>query len=293
MPAHPDNPTTHDPEDKMLKWMLAAVGALGVALVAALGTILWENTAEGEKFETPAATSDDLETVAAHRVFFAHKSVGYNILDALPGVYEKAGLPAPEVVESREPPAGPAVIHTAIHENGDPLGKIAEFDRVLRDGLADEVDAAILKLCYVDFREGEVDVDEVFTAYRDTLAALARDYPDTAFVAATSPLTTERGPLGKVRAALGRGDRLGPEHNVVRQRFNALMRAEYTEPGTLFDIAAVQSTDAEGERVAFERDGSSYYSMAKAYASDPGHLNPGGGQVAASAFVAVMADALE
>lgn len=277
----------------MLKWILAAVGALGVAMVATLGAILWANPADGEQFETPAATGEDLEAVADKRVFFAHKSVGYNILDAVPGLYEDAGLSAPAVVESVEPPAGPAVIHTAIHENGDPLGKIAEFDRILRAGLADEVDVAILKLCYVDFRENGVDVDEVFTAYRDTLAGLARDYPDTAFVAATAPLTTERGPLGKVRAALGRGDALGPEHNVVRERFNALMRAEYDEPGTLFDIAAVQSTDADGERVAYERAGKSYYSMDKAYASDPGHLNPGGGEVAASAFVAVLADALD
>lgn len=276
----------------MLKTVVAAVAAMGMLATVGVGAILWADPAEGEPFETPAATTADLEAVAGSRVFFGHKSVGYNILDAIPAVYDSEDVAAPTVVESRESPSAPGIVHTAIGENGHPLEKIAEFDRIMRDGMADAVDVAIVKLCYVDFREGRVDVDEVFTTYRDTLAALARDYPATAFVAATSPLTTERGPLGKVKAALGRGDTLGPEHNVVRQRFNALLRAEYTEPGTLFDIAAVQSTDASGERVSYERDGDAYYAMDTAYASDPGHLNPTGAEVAASAFVAVLADAL-
>lgn len=276
----------------MLKTILIVVGTLALAAGATLGSILWVRPADGVQFKTPVAASNDLEEVAAHRVFFAHKSVGYNMLDALPDVYDREDVPAPPVAETRQPPSGAGIIHTAIGENGDPLGKLAEFDQIMREGLADEIDVAVLKFCYVDFREGRVDVDEVFAAYRDTLAALARDYPDTAFVAATAPLTTERGPLGKVRAALGRGDALGPEHNVVREQFNALVRAEYTEPGSLFDIAAVQSTDADGERVAYQREGNAYYALDKTYASDPGHLNPDGAAVAASAFVAVLAQAL-
>ena len=277
----------------MARAIVVVVVALGVGAAVALFAALWASPADGDRFETPVATSDDLKAVATHRVFFAHKSVGYNILDALPGVFEEGGVTPPSVVESRETPSAASIVHTAIGENGHPLEKIAEFDQIMRDGMADAVDVAILKLCYVDFREGKVDVGEVFAAYRDTLDALARDYPDTAFVAATAPLTTERGPLGKVRAALGRGDTLGPEHNVVREQFNALMRAEYTRPGTLLDIAAIQSTGSEGERVAYERHGDLYYAMDEAYASDPGHLDAAGGAVAASAFVAVLADALD
>lgn len=276
-----------------MRTLVVAVLALGVAASIALGAILWVSPADGEPFETPRATAEDMDEFAGMRVFFGHKSVGYNILDALPRVFEDEQVTPPAVVESREAPDGPQVVHTAIGTNGDPLGKIEEFDRIMRDGMADKVDVAILKLCYVDFRAGEVDVDEVFSAYRDTLAGLARDYPETAFVAATAPLTTERGPLGKVRATLGRGDTLGPEHNVVRQQFNARMRAEYDEAGALFDIAAVQSTDPEGERVAYERDGRTYYAMEKAYASDPGHLNSTGAAIAASAFVSVLANAGE
>lgn len=276
----------------MLKALVAAVAVLAVLATGALGAILWTKPADGTSFEIPQATDEDLEAVASSTVFFGHKSVGYNILGALPAIYEDRGIEPPAVVETVDVPGTPAVAHIAVGENGHPIEKIQEFDGLMRSGVADSTDVAILKLCYVDFRVGEVDVEEVFATYRDTLAALARDYPDTAFVAATAPLTTERGPLGKVRAALGRGDSLGPEHNVVREEFNELMRAEYTEPGQLFDIAAVQSTDEQGDRVGYERDGQVYYSMEKAYASDPGHLNRDGAAVAASAFLAVMADAL-
>lgn len=277
----------------MFKSVLVVVVSLGAVAAVALGTVLWAPLADTEPFETPRATGEDLQEVADTRVFFGHQSVGYNILDALPSVFDREAVPAPPVVESREAPEGPEIVHTRIGRNGDPLGKIAEFDQIMRGGMADAVDVAVLKLCYVDLRKGQGDVEEVFRAYRDTFSALARDYPDTAFVAATAPLTTERGPLGKVRAALGRGDRLGPEHNAVRERFNALMRAEYDEPGTLFDIASIQSTDANGDRIAYERDGDTYFAMDKAYAKDPGHLNSQGGAVAASALVAVLADALD
>lgn len=276
----------------MLKSALVIV-TLGVGAALALGPALWVNAAKGDPFETPRAAGEDLRTVAGQRVFFAHQSVGKNLLDALPGVFEEGGVELPAVTESREAPSEASIVHTKIGVNGDPLGKIEEFDTIMRAGMADAVDVAVLKLCYVDLLEGQKSADEVFTAYRDTFAALTRDYPDTAFVAATAPLTTQQGVVGKLKAALGRGNGHGPEHNVVREKFNVLMRAEYNAPGTLFDIAAIQSTASDGERVAYERDSDTYYAMNEAYAKDPGHLNSEGGAVAASALVAVLADALE
>lgn len=129
----------------------------------------------------------------------------------------------------------------------------------------------------------------VFAAYRDTFHALQDEFPDVAFIAATVPLTTERGPLGRVKASPGRGDKLGPEHNVVREQFSSMVHAEYASTGRLFDIASVQSTSSDGTRVAGRHDGNFHYAMDKAYASDPGHPNPDGARVAASAMAAVLA----
>lgn len=276
----------------MFKMLLIIVTTLGVGAAATLTAVVWPRSAEGTPYDTPEASAEALRVVAGQKVFFGHQSVGFNVLDGLPAVYGSAGVDAPAVVESGSVPPASTIHHIEIAENGYPLDKIAEFDQIMRDGMAEAVDIAVLKLCYADFRAGQADVDEVFSTYRDTMAALKRDFPGTAFVAVTSPLQVERGPRGKVKAFLGRPDKLGPEHNILREEFNALMRAEYSAPGELFDLAAVQSTDADGDRIAFERDGETYYSLNKDYAKDPGHLNAPGGEIAASAFLAVLAEAV-
>ena len=79
------------------------------------------------------------------------------------------------------------------------MGKIAEFDRVIRSGIGDSVDVAVLKLCYVDVREGD-DVNAVFehtgTRWRRSNATI----PDVTFLYMTVPLTTEfGGPLERAK----------------------------------------------------------------------------------------------
>lgn len=189
------------------RWRLAVLVAavLGVAGFAIAYTLIRpERVIRNETYAVPVASTDQLAELARTRVFFAHQSVGRNLLDAIPAMYEEAGLAAPEIVESSEALPGPGIQHVTIGQNGDPLGKIAEFDRLIRGGIGDQVDVAVFKFCYVDFHEGD-DVTEVFTAYRDTMAQLEADYPDVTFVYATVPLTTERGPLGGSRAASAAG----------------------------------------------------------------------------------------
>ena len=250
-----------------------------------------------ESYDVASATSDQLERVAGLRIFFGHQSVGGNILDAAPDVFAAAGVTAPEIVESEDPAAasGAVILHSFVGRNRDPLGKIAEFDRIMRSGMGDSVDVATLKLCYVDIREGD-DINAVFEAYRDTMAALERDYPDVTFLYVTVPLTTEfGGPLERakrrVKDILGRDNLFVPAHNVAREEFNALIRAEFGDSGRLFDIAAVQSTGADGTRQIRSHAGSVYFAMEDLLASDPGHLNPDGGAIVASAFLATVADA--
>lgn len=249
----------------------------------------------GERYNVAAADRQQLEEVAGLTVFFGHQSVGRNLLAALPGVYDDAGLPAPLIVESEASQSGPVFQHTNIHRNRDPLGKIAAFDRVIRGGVGDSVDAAILKLCYVDFHAGD-DVHAVFEAYRSTMAALERDYPSVTFIYSTVPLTADRGPRGRagdrIDRLLGRETRLGAEHNVLREELNAMLRAEYASSGRLYDIAAIQSTRLDGTRIVGTLDGKTFYAMDWAHASDSGHLNPDGGAIAVSALLATIADAV-
>lgn len=273
------------------KLMIVAAAAAAVALVAAFAYV--RANPRGESYMSPTVNETDLASLAESTVFFAHQSVGANVLDGIPSVYADHGVSAPTITETTGAAAdGPGLLHVQIGTNGDPLGKIEAFDSMIRSGLGDTIDVAVLKLCYVDIHEG-ADVEAIFAAYRDTLAALQRDYPDVAFIASTVPVTVKRGPLASLKALLGKADRYGPEHNTVRQELNSLLRDEYSASGRLFDVAALESTTAGGDRVTGRHDGRVYYSLNEAYASDRGHLNSVGAAAVATGFLAVVAGALE
>lgn len=266
----------------------------GVVVTGLIGTYLLTRpetvVVRAESYQVTAASGDQLAQVAGLRIFFAHQSVGQNIIDAVPAIYSSAGVDAPEIIRSEEPQTvtGGYLQHVNIGTNGDPLGKIAEFDRIIRGGVGDEVDVAALKLCYVDFHSG-VEVSAIFDAYRSTLADLERDYPNVTFVYMTAPLTTDRGPLKRVKARLGLDNSLSPEDNVVREEFNTNIRAEYSKAGRLFDIAAVQATASDGTRLLRSYQGANYYAMEDSLSSDPGHLSADGAVVVGGALFETIA----
>lgn len=269
---------------------LAAVAAI-VALVGAA----WALTSRGDQVSatpTTTVTPEQLGAAAATRLFLGHQSVGANVLDGVPAVYAAAGLTAPPI--SADDPAtsgsGGLIAHAYLGENTQPLGKIDAFDATMRGGMAGKVDMAAMKLCYIDFTAG-TDVDALFATYQRTMAALERDYPDVTFLFVTTPLTTQStGWKARVKDLLGRPDGNAAD-NVARERYNNLMRDAYGSTGRLFDLAAVESTAADGTRVTGQYDGSTYYALAPQWASDPGHLNAAGAQVAAAALLATVAEA--
>jgi hypothetical protein len=220
---------------------------------------------------------DDLATVAGARVFFGHQSVGQNVLDGVRALYASHGQPAPPIADD------------FIGRNEDPLSKIEDFDSRLRDGIGDQVDVAMMKLCYIDITTG-TDVDALFERYRTTLTGLQRDLPQVTFVHVTAPLMTEPTRLASVRARLTGSTRYGPAENVQRERLNTLIRREYTG-AELFDLAAAESTTPSGERVSGRHEGADYYALHDGYASDSGHLNATGARAAATAWVTSVARA--
>jgi hypothetical protein len=221
--------------------------------------------------------ADDLATMASARVFFGHQSVGQNVLDGVRGVYESHGQQPPPVQDA------------FIGENEDPLSKIEDFAARMRAGLGDQVDVAMMKLCYIDITT-QTDVDALFETYRTTMAGLERDLPTVTFVHVTAPLMTEPSRLSSVKARLTGSTRYGPAENATRERLNRLVRREYADRH-LFDLAAVESTTPTGSRVGGQHDGTDYYALHDGYASDNGHLNATGAQVAATAWIATVARA--
>jgi hypothetical protein len=274
---------------------VAAIVAV-VALVVALTVVMadrWskEKSTSIQGNVASAITTANLTAVARTKVFFGHQSVGMNVLDAVPGVYADHGVSAPPIEQGRtEPgPNGGFIAHQFIGENGKPLLKLEDFDRTMRGGMGRQVDVALMKFCYVDITTS-TDVDALFARYRDTMAALERDFPNVTFIHVTVPLTTEPGFISKLKTLVGGSDRFGQAENVARERLNALIRGEYAGRH-LFDLAAIESTKPDGTRVSGSYDNQGYFALYDGYASDVGHLNAVGSKIAATAFLDAIAQA--
>jgi hypothetical protein len=235
--------------------------------------------------------------VARTRMFFGYQSVGMNVLDAVPAVYADHGVSAPPVEQGRaEPgPDGGFIAYKSIDEGVVDAGKTAlrDFDRAMRAGMGRQVDVALMNLCWGDVFS-DTDVDALFARYRDTMAALERDFPNVTFIHVTVPLTTEPGLFTElktwVKTHIGRRDVFGQRANVLRERLNALIRGEYAGRH-LFDLAAIESTKPDGTRVSGHYDNQGYFALYDGYASDVASLNAVGAKIAATAFLEAIAQA--
>jgi hypothetical protein len=261
-----------------------AAAAVAFGLLGAVGLYLfWDPAPSYESVVDEgafAADRGDLEAVAERRIFFGHMSVGKNIIAGLNEVYAAHGVTPPTQLEI-SPGDGPTMpsdgvlVHALIGENRHPVGKLVNFDATLRGGLADQVDTAALKFCYIDIRWNS-DVDTLFARYQETLSRLEADYPQVQFVHMTVPLTT--GPYGirdHLKILAGRND------NAARERYNDLMRQAYGSE-RLFDLAALEATEPDGrmrEKVLFG-----------GYSSDGAHLNEAGSARVAAEFVEFLAN---
>ena len=159
-----------------------------VALVLAVTVVMADRWSKEKSIPiqgnvASAITMANLTAVARTRVFFGHRSIGMNVLDAVPGVYADHGASAPPIALGRaEPgPNGGFIAHQFIGENTKPLLKIEDFNRTMRDGMGRQVDVALMKFCSLDITSS-TDVDALFARYRDTMAALERDFPHVTFI---------------------------------------------------------------------------------------------------------------
>ena len=236
-----------------------------------------------------ATLADDLKIVAQERVYFGHQSVGKNVLDGLRELSAAQGV-AVQVTEVPQASSlkGPGVGHLFVPENGDPLLKLANFEKALGEGSA--VDIALVKFCYVDIK-ADTDMRALFAAYQKTIAELRARNPRTTFVHVTLPLTTvQSGPKAWAKRLMGRAP-YGTIENVKRDEYNTLLRRAYAGREPIFDLARVESIDPSGRQATVEWDGKVAPAMVAAYTDDGGHLNHAGKLRAAEEFVRVLAAA--
>lgn len=235
---------------------------------------------------------EKLDALSLRSYFFAHQSVGRNLLDGLrmlmaenPAI--KLSILESELVEHLVPGA---LLHANVGKNRFPETKVEQYQRALDGGLGNKVDVAFLKFCYVDLnREG--DATQLFANYQSAVEKLKSNYPNTTFVHFTLPLKTVPGGIKTtIKNLIGREV---PEQmdNVRRGEYNTLLRTGYSGKEPVFDIAHFESVDPNtGASSSFELNGVRYEAMAPVNTDDGGHLADSGKRWLAEQFVVFLAN---
>lgn len=230
-----------------------------------------------QRHETPVThlslASEQRAALASRRIFFGHQSVGGNVVA---GVRELLGEDTTlrlSVVHTDKPwtVEGPAFIESEIGINGDPASKSRAFSAAVARGLDRPGAIALHKYCYIDVST-DTDPDALFADYRRTMRELKQRHPLIRFVHVTMPLTANVEPPAKlfVKRLLGRPTELAL--NQKRNRYNQLLRTEYSGREPVFDLATLESTHADGSRAFVTFGGERVYVLASEHTTDGGHL---------------------
>jgi hypothetical protein len=218
-------------------------------------------------------TRTDFDGVVRRRIFFAHQSVGMNLLDGVKELARREGADF-SVIETTDPSAlAPSTLaHSFVADNGDPERKLASFEQALDSGIGDVADVALFKFCYVDFGSA-TDSAALFAKYQDMLARQRARHPRLTFVHVTVPLTTVQGGWrALVKRALGRRP-AGPAENAKREEYSDLVRRTYTGKEPVFDLARFEATAPDGTIAAVSHGARAVPLLVADYTDDGGHLN--------------------
>lgn len=235
-----------------------------------------------------APSPEELERAREVRLFFAHQSVGQNILSGVAQLSGHRIEPTPLLSLHPNEPL-PGWVDMTVGQNGDPDGKIEAFVAAFDKHPTFRPDLALLKFCFVDFQPA-TDVERLFHHYEHALRGLAARHPETVFGHVTIPLTVYPTEL-KWRAfrLIGRGV-WEDDANIKRTEFNQRLRAAFGA-APIFDLSGAESLGPDGRHSLFEHAGQHYPTLDPRYAEDEGHLNALGQQVLGTAFLRFVASA--
>lgn len=234
----------------------------------------------------------DLQHLAGKRIFFGHQSVGNNIIQGIQELNQEAGVDKLNIVaypNTADLPSSGFLLHTEVGENSKPLTKCQDFKNIVDQQLADKLDIALLKFCYIDINE-DTDVQQMFDQYRDIIDGLKSRHPNITFVHVTAALRhAESGPGVWVRELLGKPNR-SKLANIKRDQYNELLSRYYAKD-PIFDLAGSESTYPDGTRSTFDYQGvTGYPNLIKEYTYDGGHLTDLGRKKVAADFVQRLAN---
>jgi hypothetical protein len=236
---------------------------LGIAALAAVPPAAAQIV--GHAAIDPVATLPQcaLDGAGQQRWFFAHASVGGNLIEGLADLHaadpvrfqlatEWVGYDDASQLCTAPAGTSPGTVYECDRGNPGWQAKLTIFDRSVRlaGWRQPAVDLVLDKLCFID-------QDADAGTYLASMAALEAGYPYTRFVYATMPLTTGE-----------------DADNVLRNQYNQAVRAQAAASGALlFDLADMEAHDPAGVAQSFQSGGHTWQKLYAGYTTDGGHLD--------------------
>jgi hypothetical protein len=234
-----------------------------------------------ELMNIPQIDTSLLKLPLSKALVFAHQSVGADLMKGLDELYEEYGLESPvqELNAGSELQAG-TIYHFYAGENTKPDTKLDAFSSVVSSQNTELM--AGVKFCWIDIHEG-MDPQVLFNQYVSEVEHMLAVNPDVELIHFTTPIhAIQEGPKAWLKAFLGRSPR-ELENNILREEYNALLRAKYGE--RVFDLAKYESSYPEGGDSIKTFKGRTAKNLVAEFTYDGGHLNKLGRRVVAVRFV--------
>ncbi|GAO01518.1 endoglucanase [Anaeromyxobacter sp. PSR-1] len=275
----PATPACADPVTISVSATLRAIATADGFAASAVRSAAY--TIQAQPPPVDPTVAQQLEALASKRQLFAHQSVGNSILygqsghaglDALLQANAAAGVAVVYEPASADGSAFPAGgwADTAIGTNGDPVGKVNDFDHQVRVRFGGALDFVAFKFCFTDIWNA-TDVADTWARYQVVMDALEADFPGRV-IHFTVPLMPDVTDI---------------EGNTAREQLSELIRARYRPTGRVFDLADLEAHDAQDNLVTL----GGVRALALDWSGDghfDAHLNDAGADRVARAYVAFM-----
>lgn len=231
-------------------------------------------------------TAEQWKALGTHTFYFGHQSVGANIIEGVREIESQRPEIQLRIVSDAPSPAAGVLNEFLIGRNEDTDSKNAAMITLAQSALGPSP-VVMFKYCFVDVDETS-DAKALFQHYRQTVAAVRARHPEAIVVHVTLPLATEPSKLRYYMNAV-RGIPTTRDANARRNEYNEMLRAAFVGKEPVFDLAAVESTRADGNLAYGVRDGARVPALAPEWSADGAHLNAAGRKHVAEQFLATLA----
>jgi hypothetical protein len=281
-----------------LRFFYISIATAGLLAVGILAMFLTRIQARTDTDKTALPSIEDVPgeywaKLAEKKIFFGHQSVGYNIIDGIKDIIKERDYIKLNIVETHESAAfdRPVFAHSQVGMNTKPFSKIERFKEIMGSGVGSKVDIAFLKFCYVDIMRNS-DPREIFDGYKTAMDELKDRYPKTKFLQVTNPIRSvpkgiKRNLKQSVKLIIGKPGFL--EDNMIRRNYNELLDNAYSKTEPFFDLALIESVNANGFKCYVSKGGDKVSVMAPEYTEDGGHLNGIGRRKVAEQLLILLA----